>query len=322
MNLDLIDRKLLYFLDINARQNIATLAKKLHIGRNVALYRINRLKEEGIILGSFVEINNPLLGYFSFRIFLKLSNYTLEQEKALFDFLKKQNNILWLSRVLGKWDLNPVFMTKNIKEFEIFRKELFLKFNSIIEDSKIALLTNIYYYPKSYLLGNMRKDHFTTILSIESESDYKADDNDEKLLALLSQDATISILDLSRKLRLSINTIKKRINNLEKHKIILGYRLFIDPSKLGYEYYKLHVTLRYYNKIDLNSLRAWLGIQSSVIYTDHYMDSQAFEVELHVKNEQEYIQFLKNLKKEFSHIIKDSFYIKLYESQIYKYLPT
>ena len=52
MNLDLIDRKLLYFLDINARQNIATLAKKLHIGRNVALYRINRLKEEGIILGS------------------------------------------------------------------------------------------------------------------------------------------------------------------------------------------------------------------------------------------------------------------------------
>lgn len=223
---------------------------------------------------------------------------------------------------MGKWDLNPVFMTKNIKEFELFRKELFLRFNPIIEDSEISLLTDIYYYPKSYLLGDTRKERLTTVLSILSETNYKADGQDEKLLSLLSQDATIPILDLSRKLKLSINTVKKRIKNLEKNKIILGYRLFIDPSKLGYEYYKLHVTLRNYNKNDLETLRVWLGNQSSVIYTDHHMNSQAFEIELHVKNEQEYIRFLKNLMENFSKIIKEHFYIKLYESQIYKYLPT
>ncbi len=45
MKLDLLDKKILYELDINARQTSTQLSKKLKRSRNVIEYRINRLKE-------------------------------------------------------------------------------------------------------------------------------------------------------------------------------------------------------------------------------------------------------------------------------------
>jgi len=321
MELDVLDRKLLYFLDRDARQSIASLAKRLHIGRNVALYRINRLKEQGIIKGAFAEINNTMIGYYSFRIFFKLSNYTEMQQKEFFSFIEKNEDIMWFSRVLGKWDVDIVFMTKEIREFEKFRRNLFLNFNSIIEESEISLLTQIYHYPKDYLLGDVRKNFSPTILNINARSEYTIDGKDEELMRLLTKDAFIGIVDLAQKLKLSINTIKKKIKNLEKNNIILGYRLFLDAEKLGYLYYKLHISLKNYSEKDINSLKSWLASKSNVIYTDHYINGQDFEIELHLKSEAEYINFLEEINREYGRIIKDHFFITFYDVRVFKYLP-
>jgi len=111
MRLDAIDRKLLYELDQDSRKPLSQVAKKLRIGRNVLLYRLNRLKEEGIVRGTFTQINNFALGYYSFRIFIKLGNCSGEQEKNFVNEIKKEKNLLWLSRVLGKWDLDIIYMS-------------------------------------------------------------------------------------------------------------------------------------------------------------------------------------------------------------------
>ncbi len=322
MELDLLDRKLIYFLDRDARQGIASVAKRLHIGRNVALYRLNRLMERGIIKGSFAEINNTILGYHSFRIFLKLGKTTESKLSNLFNFVEKNKNILWLSRVLGKWDLDMVFMTKSVGEFEKFRRELFLKFNELIERFEIALLTKICHYPKDYLFGDIRKNMTPSVLDIEKDNACQIDDADEELLSILSKDASINIVDIAQRMKLSINTIKKKIKNLEEKEIILGYRLFLDIEKLGYQYYKLHLSLQNYNEKDIAEISDWLASRSYVVYTDHYINGEDFEIELHLKNELEYIRFWMELNKEFGKIIKDHFYITFYDTRIFKYIPT
>jgi len=320
MDLDLIDRKILYYLDADASQNIAQVAKKLKLGRNVALYRINRMKNEGIIKGSFVELNNPALGYKNFRIFLKLGNFNQSKQEELLNFLSKNKNLLWLSKAIGKWDIDLIFMCKEIKEFENFRQDLFLNFNQIIEDYSTSLLTKIYHYPRDYFLDSKRTSP-PKILDISFANNFVLDKKDEELLRLLTKDASMNWADLSRKLKLSINTLRKRINNLEKQNIILGYRLFIDAEKLGYEYYKLHINLRNYNEKDLKEFKSWLGSKNFVIYLDNYIGGEDLEIELHLKSEQEYIEFLNELYGEFSRIIKNHFMLKFYDVKIYRYLP-
>lgn len=318
--LDLIDKKIIYELDLNSRQSISTLARKLRIGKNVALYRINNLKKSGIIKKSFAELNSFALGYLTFRIFIKTGNYNKNEEENLINFILSNKNITWFSRVIGKWDFDIWYMCKDISEFEDFRKNFLENFNSIIEENEISLLTQIYRYPKDFILDRKRERFKTEIFSIKSPRT-EIDEKDGKILRILSNDSSITLVALSKQLKLSINTIKKKLKNLEKTGVIQGYHLFLDPLKLGYEYYKLHVYLKDYHETDISKLRNWLEGKNFVIYTDHYINGADFEIELNLKNEKEYINFIQELGENFGNIIKEKFLIKFYETKIFKYLP-
>ena len=69
LKIDMKDRKILYQLDINARQSISEIAKKVRLNKNTVKYRIERLEREGLILNYYTIIDNSRLGYFSFRVY-------------------------------------------------------------------------------------------------------------------------------------------------------------------------------------------------------------------------------------------------------------
>ncbi|NOX71332.1 MAG: Lrp/AsnC family transcriptional regulator [Candidatus Micrarchaeota archaeon] len=58
---------------------------------------------------------------------------------------------------------------------------------------------------------------------------------DGKVLDELQRDSRRSLRKLSKKLGISINTLSKRIDMLEKGGIIEGYSVRINPEKLGFE---------------------------------------------------------------------------------------
>ncbi len=319
MHLDITDKKLLYYLDMNARESLSVVAKKLRISKSVLVYRLNRLKSQSVIQGSYAEINTPLLGYYSFRIFLKLGNYTTQQETELSKALTQNKNLMWHSKVIGKWDIDIVYLTKSIGEFEQFRVSLFAKYNAIIEKYNISLLTRIDHYPRDYLLQNTRTSTPHTLTLTEKTE--TIDTKDEQLLRLLSEDASLTIIELSKRLKLSINTTKKKIKQLEKKKIILAYRLFINLDALGYNYYKIHINLKNYTEKDTKRIHSWLGTHANVAYIDHYLTAEDLEVELHTLTEKEYLDFMKTLQQEFGTIIKSHFTIKFYDVKVFRYLP-
>ena len=63
IKLDLKDKKLLYELDMHARQPNSQLAKKVGLSKQAVQYRISRLQEKGIIKGFYPVINVPKLSY-------------------------------------------------------------------------------------------------------------------------------------------------------------------------------------------------------------------------------------------------------------------
>ena len=317
--IDKTDMKLLYELDQNCRQSLSSVAKKLRISRNRALYRLNRLKEKGIIKGTFTEINVLAMGYYSFRFFIRLGNCSKAAENRLIKFILSTRKLMWFFKVLGNWNLDIVYATKDIFEFEAFRKELMLRFNKIIAGTHTSILTQIYHYPKDYLIGRARRPGKRKILNPNMKP--SLDEKDELLLRLLADKADTSILELAKKAGLSINTVKKRLRDMEKSDIILGYRLFIDTNKLGYNYYKLHLNLKNYAEDDVMRFRAFLESKNFVTYTDHYIQGEDYEIEMHLKGEKEYLAFLDELKENFGRIIGNQFVIKFYEELVYKYLP-
>src|ERR1017187_9701244 len=67
-------------------------------------------------------------------------------------------------------------------------------------------------------------------------------DTDRQLLALLRDDARISVTELAKKLRVSRATVQNRIGKLEETGVIAGYTIRLKPEA------------------EAHRIRAWMGI--------------------------------------------------------------
>ena len=70
--MDKLDTDLLRILMQNSRIPITSLAKKLKVSREVATYRLNRLKKENFILDFVAEINIEKLGFVGAAVFINI----------------------------------------------------------------------------------------------------------------------------------------------------------------------------------------------------------------------------------------------------------
>ena len=60
------------------------------------------------------------------------------------------------------------------------------------------------------------------------------DEKDRKILEILKKDSRTAFTRIAKTLNVSEATVRKRVKNLEEKKVIVGYGIKIDESKLGY----------------------------------------------------------------------------------------
>ncbi|MBP2659813.1 MAG: transcriptional regulator, AsnC family [Firmicutes bacterium] len=60
--MDLIDKKILYLLQSNARMSNANIAREIKLAPSVTLSRVRKLEEQGIITGYEARLNHHALG--------------------------------------------------------------------------------------------------------------------------------------------------------------------------------------------------------------------------------------------------------------------
>ncbi len=235
--LDLKDRKILYELDLNSRQSFQEIGKKVRLSKETVFHRIKKLEEQGIIqkYSSMVDVGK--IGYTNFRIFLKLQNTDSAKEQEIINYLEKQEIVGWFVTVEGNWDLNIWLLCKSIEELNEFWIRFNEKYMNYIAKMQLSVFTNITYFSKAYLLNIKNIYRFRFVTPPKEE---KIDEVDKKILKLLAPNSRISIVEIAQKLNISPRTVTSRIKNLEKRKIIIGYKILIDLSKLGYLYYKIH----------------------------------------------------------------------------------
>src|SRR3989344_9102514 len=123
VELDLKDRKILYELDVDARQSLAEIGKKVGLSKEVVNYRINKLIESGIIKGFYARIDASKVGFTVFRTFLRLQDVTPEKEKEIIEYIVAQKQIGWCISVQGNWDINFIYWAKDTNQFFNFWRE-------------------------------------------------------------------------------------------------------------------------------------------------------------------------------------------------------
>jgi len=142
--LDKIDVFVLNKLSTNARVSVLDIAKVLHISPKTVAARIKRLKSENIILDYRCRINYEVLGYQHSHISLIFSRRSKELEKKFFSRLAMHQRVVYITKAIGRWDLEFEILTKDQYERYKILNELKKGFEIPIKSVEIIPTYGIY----------------------------------------------------------------------------------------------------------------------------------------------------------------------------------
>ena len=312
IKLDLKDRKILYELDKNSRQSNSEIAKKVGLNKNTVNYKIKRMISEGVISGYYATIDSSKLGYFSVRVYMNFFNTSGEDEVKMINWLKESKTVGVLARIETICDLVIMAWVKDIYEFEEFWGEFKRRFRKYFWKERVHIFSGVLHFKRKYLLPENKKD-MREFESIGGRERIDYDELDMKVLRLIAENARIPLIEIAEKLNVDDRTIAFRIKQLEKKKVIQGYRVNLNLAKIGYEYYKVNFILDDYSKYDL--LQGFCESHENVIYIDKTLEDLDFEIDVEIKSKEDLVKLIDEIKKKFNvrevEIFSLSEYLKL-----------
>ena len=139
VNVDAKDKKILQALDRNGRLSIAEISKKTNIQRDSVIYRIKRMKKNGVIRFFHTVVSPSALGYeiYSFVHFF-LHNINPQRENEFITYLRNHKNVVYLAKTTGKYDYKVSIAAKSLTEFDAILTGIRINFSDIVKDYETA----------------------------------------------------------------------------------------------------------------------------------------------------------------------------------------
>ncbi len=311
IQLDLTDRKILAELDKNCRIHNSILAKKVNKSREAVKYRIQQLQKNGIIQNFITSIDPNKLGYYMFKVYLKLENIPDEREK-FFDELKHNKDIYWIGISDGVFDCVFAMLSKSITEYYEKINSLLSKWDYLIISKVLGTMVGTWQFNKKFFLED-KNGEFVNFGSDVINNEI--DELDYKILNILANDARIPLMELARRVKSTIEIVRGRIKKLQEKKIILNYRISVDFNKLSLEFFKAIIYFRKLSEKDEKSLFEWMRTHPNSLYYIRSLAPWEVEFEFAVESYQHFNSIINDLRKKFPNVIKNyEHLIMIYES--------
>jgi len=307
--IDLKDRKILYYLDLDCRQSNTQIGKKVGLKKDVVSYRIKRMQDEGIITNYWTTINTFRLGYNVFRVYINFQYVSSKIKEEIIQYFVNYPNSWVVATIKGEIDLDVVIWVKDIYEFYQFWDKTLDKYQDYFEEYFISIYIQARVYKKSYLLPDEKDESGKEMCKMScSGKSVEIDEIDYKLLNELAVNARAPLIELAAKLNYSSQSVNYRIKNLVKSGVITAFRVDVDLSKLDLHSYKVDIYLKDHKL--KKSVVDFLKDKSYLEYINFAIGWSDLEPEFVVKDFDELLFILDEINTKFSGVIKkQSFFI-------------
>jgi len=138
---DELDFGILDVLSTDCRVTYDDLGTRLDVSSATIKNRIRRLEEEKVIRGYRTGLNLGLLGRQYVKALLELGPLTREREKELYIACAKRTCVIYLTEVLGSWQLEIEAEVERMSELEELVRDLREKFLGSVVDFQTVVVT-------------------------------------------------------------------------------------------------------------------------------------------------------------------------------------
>ena len=282
-------------LEMNAKTSFASLGKKVQLSKQAIKYRIQKLEDENLIQGYNALIDISQLGETIYVIYLKLIQISSKKEKEWMKDMDKHPNVLAVGKNAGHWDLTIAIRCKNNQELdEILKKITSGKSDKIKEKLITSEIESSYFNTKLLFKG---KEYESITSNIQKN--IILDEKDKKIIHYLSENCRVSLLDLSERIKMSPNGAKHKIKNLEKNKIIIGYKTKINYEKLGYLHFRVFLHLSKFTNELYNNIKSFLKSKGNIESVSRYMGYADIDFRCYSKDIVDLYNLISEIKDNF-----------------------
>ncbi|MFH1784968.1 MAG: AsnC family transcriptional regulator [Candidatus Micrarchaeota archaeon] len=320
IKIDIKDRKILRELDMNARINIKDLARRVGLSRQVVQYRIDRMKNTGLLLGAVTVFDSAVVGQRWFRVAIQLQKITKEKKKEFISYFEKHPNVLWLGEVGGNWDFVINFVISDQFTFNQIFEKMLEDWGAFVKKYEILTYINVRDQARRYVLPDYQIKYTEFFHAMKNDRNVKLDELDKKLIQLLAKNAWLSASELGNKLGVNYKTIQERIKKLEKANVILGYRLISHPRMLGYESHMIFLGIQSYRPDLEKQLYEFLN-HPNVTFLVKHLGLWRIGMEVEVSSSKEFQNFLIELRTRFGDLISTYETFPIFHDHLFNYFP-
>jgi Lrp/AsnC family leucine-responsive transcriptional regulator len=126
------DMQILAILYPNARQTSVSIAEKVGLTPDAVQYRIKRLIEEKYILGFTAWYDARKLGLEYYKLLVGFRNMSVEKEKKFLDFCTMHDNVVFVNKGIGSWDMEVDIIVEDVVELHSFLRDIKTRFGHLI----------------------------------------------------------------------------------------------------------------------------------------------------------------------------------------------
>lgn len=315
--IDLYDRKLLFELDKASNIPLRDLSKKLKKSKQFILYRMKQLEEANIITGYNAIIDMSKLGFFSFRVYFKFQQTTIEEGSIFVDYVKNNFHQVWtITSMHGKWDYALFLGVKEISEFHTIWEGIMLKYKPRIKTYNVAVYAPVYNFNRKFFIDNPEESIERVYGAGKKE---EIDDVDWKIIETYSSNVRQSSVEIAKKLQVSSDTVRARIKKLEQKKVITGYKIGLNLSPLGFVSYR--VDLQLLSTKRNKEIFQFCKMHKNIYQINKSIGGADFEIEVIVKDLDHLLKLIDEIKTAFKDVINDVDYFGFSTFHILQYIP-
>jgi Lrp/AsnC family leucine-responsive transcriptional regulator len=318
IKVDKRDRRVLFELDKNCRVPLTTLAKRLKMPIETLRYRIQRLTDSGIIKNYLTVIDGGRLGFYYYKVFLRLHNTSEVGLRRIVQSLVQNPRICWVVRVDGAFDIGFTPRVESPLEQSQLLNELRSKYADSIQSCTLSVNVKMDFLSRDYLVQATKRASALGSYSAQNKI-YQLDDLEQKVLDGLAANPRTSGAELAKILGVSTETVLTRIRRLEREQVIVRYMTVVDNEVLGQINYYVLV---HFSKLAFDREAAFVKFCSThpnVVYFIKALGPWDYELSIEVDSVRAGRDFMMLMNREFADIIREYNALMVYEINKYTY---
>ena len=325
MTLDPIDRRILYRLDQNSRATYSELGRQLRLRPETARYRVERLRDDGMIIKCMPIVDVARLGLAQYKVWLRLQSITEKQADDVVSFLTAHPRVSWIVRAEGQFDVGFAVCTSLVTELYAVIEQLIARYSAFITRKSFYINVLAEYLSRDYLIGAESRANTASRTYASVGKPVELDDLGWQILQELVSDCRISSADLAKRLfkegktatQLTPEAIAARIKKLQQLGIVTGYTVVLNHSSLDQTHFKVFIYLNRLHKGEIESFVEYCKTRPNVVYVIRTLGEWDIELDIEVSDLKQYRTTMMEVTRKFPADIRD--YTSAIATSIAKY---